>query len=484
MVVGLVLLGLSWLVANPPAAAPDEPAHYLRAIAVGRFDFIGRPTNQFLMLPTNAAQEDFLHRSTRMVDVPLGLAIPPQWFCIVIDHTASAACLAGATSPNLTEQPTNEGTYQPYLYLPPGLAMRIAGDATTALSLARWANAVVCFALLALAVLVMWDGHPTSLMGLPLTVSPAVVFAATVLGPSGPEIASAICFFAFLVGLSRPTAPARWTWAAGTVAAAVLALSRPLGPLWVVLLIVVAAGLARSTGAGERVRQARAWAVTLAAVCITGSALNLGWQILILPPAAVGLGQIVANVGPSLAAIPEAVGESIGVFGWQDVVMPRLIYGIWGLALVFLLSVALLRGRLHERRIMLYLILGYGAVMVFVSAAVAMPTGFALQGRYVLPLGIALPMVAGEVAHRNRERIGEGTVGGMFALLAIIAAAVQFVGWYSNAHRYAAGANGSWLFAGAAQWSPPGGWSISIGLALVGCVILGAVGRGVRSKAP
>jgi hypothetical protein len=38
----LVLMGVAWLMATPPGSAFDEPAHYTKAIGVGRGEFRGQ----------------------------------------------------------------------------------------------------------------------------------------------------------------------------------------------------------------------------------------------------------------------------------------------------------------------------------------------------------------------------------------------------------------------------------------------------------
>ena len=44
--VGLAILSVSWAVATPLSASPDEPAHIVKAAAVVRGELIGAPTNR------------------------------------------------------------------------------------------------------------------------------------------------------------------------------------------------------------------------------------------------------------------------------------------------------------------------------------------------------------------------------------------------------------------------------------------------------
>jgi hypothetical protein len=187
---------------------------------------------------------------------------------------------------------------------------------------------------------------------------------------------------------------------------------------------------------------------------------------------------------PSLASIPEAFGEAIGVFGWQDTLMPRVMYAVWGIALILLVAPALLRGRLRERRTLDGLVVGVGAAIVVVSAFVMMPVGFAVQGRHVLAFFVTLPLVSGEVLYRNRDRVGLPTLAWIAGVTGTLVAIVQLAGWYANAHRYAVGTAGPWLFAGGAEWSPAGGWVPWLTLAVGGSVLLVmAAFAGRRSQA-
>ena len=469
---GFLLLGLAWL-SGPSAAGPDEPAHYLRALSVGRGDFFGQPTLEVALRPQNPAQALHLRRTTRSVEAPAGMAVPGSWFCTVIDHTASAACIGNpAGNPRSVRQATYEAGYLPFLYIPDGLVMHLASSATSAMDLARVANAAVTFGLIVLAIFVLWDGSPLSLVGIPLAITPTVLFTGTVINPSGAEIGAAIALLAFLLMLSRPSRSPGWVWWAGISAAVVLSLARPLGAVWVVFLVVLGISfggwpqLAMALGAAPRAARLSILLVPVAMI------LGLGWQVLAVPPLGHSITELMALIGPSLVAVPEAFGEAIGVFGWQDILMPRPTYALWGLALVALISPALFRGRHRERRTLDVLVIASFVAIVAISAVVELPTGFAVQGRHVLPALMSLPLVSGEILYRNRDRIGRGSVAAIGAAVSVLAGMVQFVGWYSNAHRYAVGLDGPWIFFNASAWSPDGGWLTWTAVAACGTALL------------
>ena len=111
-------------------------------------------------------------------------------------------------------------------------------------------------------------------------------------------------------------------------------------------------------------------------------------------------------------------------------------------------------------------------IPVALFAAVFRPTGYGVQGRYVLPFAIAVPLLAGEIVFRHRDRLEPLNTRRLLGWLAAIAAVVQAIAWFSNARRYAIGVDGSWWFLGRAEWSPPLGWWPWAVLACIGSILL------------
>jgi hypothetical protein len=200
--------------------------------------------------------------------------------------------------------------------------------------------------------------------------------------------------------------------------------------------------------------------------------MSVAWELAVFPPAQHSPSELAGFLLPSLAAVPQTLVGAIGLFGWVNAQMPAVMYALWGLALILLVAPALLRGRLRERRTLDGLVLGVGAAIVVVSAFFVMPVGFAVQGRHILPLFVTVPLVAGEVLYRNRDRIGPSMLAWIAAMTGTLAAIVQVSAWYTNAHRYAVGTGGSWLLVVGADWSPTWGWVPWLGLASGGSALL------------
>ncbi len=265
-----VLLSFSWLFANPPGSAPDETAHYVKALAAGhgRLYLGDRPLPSPSLLP-KTPEEQWQERTARLVDVPARLD-PRGLQCSSFHPELSAGCLRHEPPGRADAIPTIVGTYQPYVYVLPGLLMRFATDPFSATRLGRIGFWAVSSAMIAMAVFLLWspDDGGYSLMGLMLAVTPMVMFMSSTLSANGVEISAGVCFLAAVIRLARDRDDKRWVWVAAAVSGTVLALARSTGVLWVVLAVVVLLAMvgARQTraivpGAGDgRLVPQRRWA--------------------------------------------------------------------------------------------------------------------------------------------------------------------------------------------------------------------------------
>jgi hypothetical protein len=419
-------------------------------------------------------------RTTRRFDVPSRL-LAPAFGCTFGQPEVTGACLDAVT----TKAPRGSvgaytGTYQPYAYVPPGLAMRVAESPRLALGLGRAAILVMSAGLLVAAVWLLWTpaAATLSLLGLVAAISPMVLFLSSVLSPSGPEIAGAICFCAALLRLARKQPPPRWAWVALGVSGAVLACARALGPAFVVVdatLVAGFVGLSRLVRAGQA---ARTQAVAASGAIAFAAIASLVWEFTRQPrPQPTGDSALDA-IGPSLSRLPELARQVVGVFGALDAPMPAAGYVLWALLLALLAGAAFVLGSRRER-IALSALGAVVIVVILVMSVVYREIG-PLHGRYALPVIVLLPLAAGEVVLRRRARLPAfqraALVSGSFTL----AAGVHALGWWASGRRFAVGADGSWLFPWSAEWSPPLGWAPW--LALVAIAVAALVTAGVRGR--
>jgi Predicted membrane protein (DUF2142) len=475
----LGLMGVAWLMSTPPGSAFDEPAHYTKAIGVGRGEFRGQaPTARAedlrKLFEVGEANPDALAtlgnavtsragrwqmRTQRRFDVPPNL-FSAKLGCTYGRREVGAACVDEPEPAPPPSGPVGSyvGTYQPYVYVPAGLAIRLVDEPYLAVRMGRAATLLVGLVLLVGAVFVLWSpaAGSLSLVGLAVALTPMVLFVASVLSPSGPEVAAAVCLSAVLLRLGRDESPPGWIWLALGASGAVLASARSLGPPFLVLILAVVAVLVGPRRLGGRMLAGGRAA--LAAWLVVGLAALAGvwWQLTRQPSPSPSGTSVGDALGPSWDHLGEIARQIVGVFGALDALMPRSGMWLWYGLLALLGGTALVVGRRGERLSVVALL--PGAVAVTMVMSVVYREIGPLHGRYVLPLVGLIPLWYGEVVLRRRELLSAAVARVLPILIFGVAAGVQLFAWWSNSRRFAVGEEGSWAFVSDAQWSPPGGW--------------------------
>jgi hypothetical protein len=500
----LVLMGAAWLMATPPGGSFDEQAHFVKAIGVGRGELRGSPPEV-----TTANLREFFRRaagdkgSLAQLDTVLrtpavrwqertrrGFRVPPSLFdirfgCTFYEHDAPATCLNGP-QPRTTARTQNSyvGTYQPYVYLPAGLAIRAADTPGTALRFGRAALLAVALALLIAAVWLLWapEAGALSLVGAVAALTPMVVFVSAVLSPSGPEIAGAICFSAALLRLGRDRPPPAWLWWALGAGGCVLAAARALGPAFVALAVVAVAALVGPGRLAQRIRAGGRGAAAAGAAIAVAAAASLVWEFAYQPRPSPSRSSIFDALEPSVSHLPSVAKQAIGVFGALDAPMPGFAYALWALLVIGLGVLALAVGDRRERLSLaglLAALVGVTIVMSLVYREIGV-----LHGRYALPFLVLLPLWEGELVLRHRAKLRADVRQAVVPVVFGVAAVVQLVGWWSSARRFSVGPDGGWLFLDDAQWSPPLGWGPWVALAaLAAAAYLAVAAASVRPPA-
>jgi hypothetical protein len=496
----LLLIGAAWVVTNPPGAGPDERAHFIKAVGAGGgelrghaptvgarerrlFEKLGRTAEGRARLKAfvEGAQADtpkarWYRRTSREFTIPAGLNFS-AFGCGRLGTAGWGTCLERGRSARGEERVRSYvGTYQPYVYVAPGLAARLTSDPLRAMRLARAVNALLCLGLLLVACVVLWDGGRggLSLAGLAVAATPAVVFFATVVNPSGPELAAGVCFAASLLRLTRPARGTPTAWVAAAASGAVLAMSRSLGPLFVVLIGAAVALLAGGPRVAAVLRatpvRARAAAAVVAAALLAG----LLWELEFQPHVSSSPAAIADNLDGALDTLPRLPREAAGAFGALDTFMPLSAYVAWGLMLLALVASALAVGSRRERVVLAGLLVAI-PVFTLAAAAVYRQTGFELQARYALPFATLLPLASGEVLLRHGRRLG-GRGPLLAAGLVCCAAFVQALAWYSNGRQMAGGDSGGAGFLSGADWEPPLGWPLWLAAVVLAALAYAAAG--------
>ncbi len=481
------ILLLCWGGANPPFTAPDEWSHYLRALGVGSGAPIGPATAY--PLPADASertrrQYDWINQAARLVPVPPGL-LAANLDCNAGKVAQSAACLSAlAPDPAATRQVTPVGNYQLLPYIGPGLAARLARDPFTADYAGRFAAGATCWALLALALALLWTGHAPSLLGLLVAFTPMAAFLASSLTPSGVEIVAGLAFAAALLRLWRTPRPPAWVWLALGLTGCTLALSRSTGALYVGIDLLIFGALVGPRGLLQRLNAARLGAALATALLVGGAALNQWWERAYGSKLHAERGEVLRELPAALHRLPSVLHEEIGVFGPLDTVLPPPLVASWAALVVALLALALLVGTWHERAVLVATALGNLAVPIGFSMLLVSATTFDVQGRHVLPLAVMVPLLAGELISRHRDRLPAAAMRATVAALTLGIGLLHVAAWYWNGRRHAVGVAGRRWFIAQAAWSPPLGWTTWFVIAACGGLLWLLAALALRPHTP
>jgi Predicted membrane protein (DUF2142) len=509
--IGMILLVVAWIAATPPGSAPDEDAHYVKALGAGGGQLRGAPVGGAAATKPPAGRAQiagaWLAENTRSFVVPANLLPRFGCFDLFVDPSAEVPASCSSTDGGLPASPlvaarlikgsddareqTYVGTYPPFVYVVPGISMRLgADDSYTAFRIGRGVSAAICLALLLLAVAVLWEPRSSgmALIGLTVAVTPGALFIVSTLTPSGPEVASGICFIASLLRLAREPRAPRWVWLACAVSGSMLTISRPLGVFFVPFAIC---GVALLMGTGPLVRAwragRRAAGATAGALLLT-SAVAIYWQVSYQPDPSWHLADLADALGPSLTNLPEVMREQVGMFA-AFFPAPAYLYVPCGVLVAGLLLLALLVAD-GRRRWGLALVSVAAVVLTICLSVLHRTTGFdQFSGRYILPVFVLVPLGAAEVLRARRDRLSLVPLSSVVIGFAVAGGLLQGAAWWAAARRSAVGTDGPLLFS-SSDFEPPGGWVpwmlvvVLAVLAYVAAGVSGARARGASRPRP
>ena len=178
------------------------------------------------------------------------------------------------------------------------------------------------------------------------------------------------------------------------------------------------------------------------------------------------------------------LGDLVGDFGYRNVPLSPAAVAVWGAGAAALVAAGALVSGSRERIALALALVMAVAIPILLYADLLKYTGFGLQGRHILPLVVAVPLLAGEVLRRGHGALALRLRTNLFAVAALVAAGVQLVAWWTNARRYAVGEGGPVWFITRAQWSPPLGWGIWLAVVLGACATLLLLGTRAATSPP
>ena len=364
------LLGAAWAFAIPVNGHSDERAHIIRAYAVADGQVLGPQTTSW----NGFAGSEFL--------VPRNL-LPANDDCLYVPQRQSAACLQPRdtdSSPVLTS--TWTGRYSPVYYAFAGVPLHLL-DGELGLLGSRLVTALGTAALLATAVMLAFVRQRHGVvLGLGLAMTPTVVALSGAVNPNAWEAASAALLIVSLLVLGQDRQ--RHLLVLAGLSGSVLLTTRTLGPLFFAAILATVFFLRRPR---------LSW---LPAVWATAFASALLWNGL---SGATALGSVSDRFDGSLTFAVQSIVEHrlsdwatqlVAVFGYTETFVPVIIVIAWWCAVALFIAPSVRRTA--------PLMLGIPLLLIGLELAYLWRLGFSQNGRYVLPLWIALLVVAGYFA--------------------------------------------------------------------------------------
>ncbi|MGH3714346.1 MAG: DUF2142 domain-containing protein [Micromonosporaceae bacterium] len=402
------LIGAGWAFALPVDGTYDESEHLIRAY--------GAASGQLYAPPAKAARG-----GGAFYDVPRSLLpdnVHCPWKGEQPEDKKNASCQhAPPSDTTRVKTGTTAGRYNPVYYLPVGVPMVLLPN-TAGIILARLVSSLLSALLLASAVVVALRLRSRLMLAaIVLSTTPMVANLNGSINPNGLEIAAGVLLWATLIALLRTPENAwgertvRRLLVLGAVAAALLLTVRALGPVWLAGITVFALVAARPGRLAEllRRRDTRLLVGGVGAVAVYAVVWMLVSGALQAVPTRGGSERLedmvrLMTVGRSSFWTDQIVGQ----FSYGETTLPSWLIVAWyAMAAALVLPAALLAAR-RDRWILIGIGLASAFALALFEVAYYKTLNWAQHGRYVMPLGVGLLLLAAVV---GRYRTALGTDG-------------------------------------------------------------------------
>ena len=486
-------LALSWSLGTPLLSAADEPEQTIKAAAVVRGEFAG-PEHvwNFPGWQATYTTPDYLEVSYRL---PHGLVAAlaehnPGCYAFRVDVTAACTARADArTAAAAGDIAATHMDYSPLYYLLVGWPSLLL-DGDDAIYGMRAAAAVITAALLAAAYLCAARRRSAAAIGVVAATTPAAIYFGSVVNPSGLEICSALLVWTSFLAMVRAGTDGegedrgdaecgdvggRRDGLLFTLSGALLILTRPLGPVWFAMIVVLVLATRREPirwlREAVRGRAARLTGAALACALLAAAAWDTTQNTTGMVPKVNPRYTLATGAYLALQQTPNFLAQMLGLIGWNDVHVPAVTTVLWYGAIIAVLILAVALGDRRERLVLLALAALIVVFPVVFEAYSAASYGSGWQGRYALPLAVGLPILGAEIVMRRLRALSpDGALPRALASTFGIGVAVAYLCqvWWTW-RRYAQGLAGTTIPM-PAKWSPPLGWPAVLALAALGCL--------------
>jgi len=450
----------AWAVASPVSSAPDESGHIMKAAATVRGILQGEPTGR-------PGIESF--------DLPAAGGGPMT--CTAFHGETPATCQPDfdSYSSDLVTVETGVGSYNPLYYAVVGWPSLVLHGEGSVVAMRLMSALVNSFFVGVLFWVSTQLRRGTSLLAsAAVALTPMVAYLSGVVNPNGVEITAcaALAATAWLV-VHHPDdgrLPVRVALIAAT--GVVAANTRTASPLFVVLIVVA---VLATVPLGQVVDLARRRPVQAAAAAsVVGLAVAATWTLLVAAPAGFIPSTDPARDGLLQAALrtlgstDEFGREMIGVLGWFDTDLPEPVQYGWTAAIGFFVLGALVQARRRALPGVLLLMVAYLVVPTVIQAPSAASFGDIWQGRYSLPLFVAMIIVGGLAASNGTRGLPPERLVPVVVTLASLGQVAAFATAY---RRFSVGTDRPWSdVLGPAAWHGPGGLALAAGLCCAGVI--------------
>ena len=427
---GIAMFALTavWSLMTPLFSGPDEPANYIKSAAVIRGEWVGSEFPPSLQM---SYWTTYVHVNPQFGTPNL---IPWQ-FASFPDRPGYDIAIDDAPANDVPTW-TNMGRYPVLPFLFSGVGT-LLGPHDMSVRVARLMTSAICAALLAMAALTMRRREISS-VGILMAVVPGTIFLASTMNPSAIEICAAIAMWS-VSPIVISGSLERWSSFVFAISGSFLILTRPLGPVfYVVILLLCYIATSNRAKLMQSVRAHwRVIAVHLATILFAAWWYLAIYSFHLSPKVSAGLPSISirSQIESALRHIPTLLDQAVGNFGWLDSPMPR------GALVIFTFALLTLIGRglrsMTSREIIALVVLAAMTVSLVVAQDLnyyALLRNFGSQGRHIVPLLVGLPIIAaGSLAWKRDWEVAAVSIWGLVMVWAGLGAL----------RRYTVGINGN-----------------------------------------
>lgn len=463
----LSLIGGAWSIATPIGAAPDEPAHIIKAAAVARGELSGRSSP-----------------NGQVVHVPAYIAYTPAQTCYAYNPSLTPTCAAPPSGDQwkVVTSSTSAGLYNPAYYALVGWPSLILRDDTGVYAM-RMVSSILSSLFLAASIMMIcsWRRRVIPLLGLIVATTPMVFFLNGVVNPNSLEVTATLAAFVAVLSIVRDGGRnlLRERAVIAMISAALAVNTRGISPVWVAIAILSPFVLAtwpeiRSLArlASVRIAVAVIGLATAAALAWTVLSNSLGAGLVVTPNsvAAPGVGASPLRGFAQILAGTFDYGQGlVGVFGWLDTPVPSPVFFLWSafIGAIIFSAVVALRGRALALSVGLI-----GALVLLPPITQALYItggGIVWQGRYALALFVCVIVGLSESLASRFPDLDPVVTRRVVWLVPTLWAAAQAYSFAFALKRYGVGVPAtSWKkLLLDPVWAPPGGTIAVLAAAVV-----------------